>query len=44
MELKGEGRRKLIGVIYVNPEGVRVEGTERMFEVRQDVMKYEERF
>ena len=35
VELKGEGRRKLmIGVIYVNPEGVRVEEMERLFGCR----------
>ena len=41
-----EGRRKLmIGVVYVNPEGVRVEERERLFEVMgMDVMKYERRF
>ena len=34
--LKGDGRRKLmIGVFYMNPEGVRVEDTERPFEVMQ---------
>ena len=40
-----EGRRKLmIGVVYVNPEGMRVEETKRLFEVMQvDVMKYEEK-
>ena len=30
----GRGRRKLmIGVVYVNPEGVRLEEMERLFEV-----------
>ena len=42
VEFRGEGRRKLIGVVYVNPEGVSRK-TERLFEVMQvDVMKYEE--
>ena len=38
-----EWRRALIiGVVYVNAEGLRVEETERLFEVMQvDVMKYE---
>ena len=45
VELRGEGRRKLmIGVVYVNPEGVGVEEMERLFEVKQvDAMKYEEK-
>ena len=44
MELRGEERRKLmLGVVYMNP-GVRVEGTERLFEVMQvDVIEYEEK-
>ena len=38
------GRKLMIGVVYVNPEGMRVEETERLFEVMQvDVMKYEEK-
>ena len=44
-ELRGEGRRKLmIGVVYVNPECVRVDEMERLFEEMQvDAMKYEEK-
>ena len=40
VELRGEGRRILIiGFVFVNPEGVRVEETEWLFEVIQvDVM------
>ena len=35
----------MMGVVYVNPEGVRVEEMERLFEVIQvDAMKYGERF
>ena len=34
VELSEEGRRKLmIGVVYVNPDGVRVEEMERLLEV-----------
>ena len=45
VELRGEGRRKLmIGVVYVNPESLRVEEMESLSEVMQvDVMKYEEK-
>ena len=33
----------MIGVVYVNPEGVTVEEMEKLFEVMQvDVMKYDE--
>ena len=39
----GEREREkelMIGIVYVNPEGVRVEETDRLFEVMQvDVMK-----
>ena len=34
----------MIGVFYVNPEGLRIEETERLFEeVQVDAMKYEEK-
>ena len=34
----------MVGVVYVNPEGVRVRKTERLFEVLQvDVVKYEDK-
>ena len=31
----GVGRKMMVGVVYVNPEGVRVRGMERQFEVLQ---------
>ena len=34
----------MVGIVYVNPEGVRVRETERLFKVLQvDVVKYEEK-
>ena len=37
------GRRTIVGVVYVNPEGVRARESERQFEVLQvDVEKYGE--
>ena len=43
-ELCRVGRKMVVGVVYGNPEGVRVRETERLFEVLQvDVVKYEEK-
>ena len=42
VELSGVGRKMIVGVMYVNPEGVRE--TERLFEVLQvHEVKYEEK-
>ena len=39
-----EEKELMIGVVYANPEGVRAEETERLFEVMHvDVIKYEEK-
>ena len=40
----GVGSKMVVEVVYVNPEGVRVRETEKLFEVLQlDVVKYEEK-